>query len=140
MVRDILSGIVTGLAMSTVFLGIIIYAFISTRNLYDRLAARLPASLSPMAFMVLVLVTIPVVWGILGALIGFLYAEIREALPGEGLGSPNAAYTLIILGVVATLMLLVLIVRRRNAIISLTTCLLFAGIFGWILPLLAEWR
>jgi LPXTG-motif cell wall-anchored protein len=61
----------------------------------------------------------------------------------SGLGSSNSIFTVAILCLTVLLMLpaLFLIIRRKKlGWLFFTINLMFAGIFGWLLPLLTHWR
>jgi LPXTG-motif cell wall-anchored protein len=85
----------------------------------------------------------PPAWCIFGAIAGALYNFAADASPNAGLGSSSSVFTLAILCLTVLLMLpaLFLIVRRKKlGWLFFTVNLIFAGIFGWLLPLLAHWR
>lgn len=143
MLRDILAGLVCGLIMGSVSLGALIYIFLTNRDLYDRLAKRLPQGLPPTLIMLSLVVGLPPAWAIFGAVAGALYNLAVDASPSAGLGSSSFIFTLAIICLTALLMLpaLYLIIRRKKpGWLLFTTNLIFAGIFGWLLPLLAHWR
>jgi hypothetical protein len=143
MLMDILAGLVCGLFMGTVFLGALILLFLSNRDIYDRLAKRLPQGIPPTLVMLAVLISLPPAWGIFGAIAGALYNLAIDSAPGSGLGSSNQTFTLAILCLTGLLMLpaLFLIIRRKKlSWLLFVINLVFAGIFGWLLPLLANWR
>jgi hypothetical protein len=143
MLMDILAGLVCGLFMGTVFLGALILVFLSNRDLYDRLARRLPQGIPPTLVILAVVIALPPAWGTFGAIAGALYNLAIDSAPGSGLGSSNQTFTLAILCLTGLLMLpaLFLIIRRKKlGWLLFVINLIFAGIFGWLLPLLAHWR
>jgi hypothetical protein len=144
MLMDILAGIVCGLAMGTVSLGAGIFILFSSRDLYERLAKRMPQGISPTVVMLALLFAVPPTGGIFGAIAGALYNTAVESNSGSGLGSSNLVFTLAILIIAALAMLpasaLILLKRRKWGFLLLVMNIAFAGIFGWLLPLLANWR
>ena len=143
MLMDILAGLVCGLFMGTVFLGALILIFLSNRDIYDRLAKRLPQGIPPALIMLSLLIALPPAWSIFGAIAGALYNLAIDSAPGSGLGSSNQTFTLAILCVTVLPMLpaLFLIIKRKKlSWLLFVINLVFAGIFGWLLPLLANWR
>jgi len=143
MLRDILAGLVCGLIMGSVSLGALIYVFLTNRDLYDRLAKRLPQAVPPTLVMLSLVVGMPPAWTIFGAIAGALYNLAADASPGAGLGSSSSIFTLAIICLTVLLMLpaVFLIIRRKKlGWLFLITNLIFAGLFGWLLPLLAHWR
>jgi hypothetical protein len=143
MLRDILAGIVCGLLMGSVYLGVLVYIFFTSRDIYDRLAKRLPQGVPPVLIMLSLVVGVPPAWALVGIIAGVLYNLAVNAFPGSGLGSSNAIFTIAIIGLTALFMLpaLFLIVKRKKwGWPLLAINLLFAGIFGWILPLLVNFH
>ena len=143
MLMDVVAGIICGLLMGSVFLGALIYIFLTNRDLYDRLAKRLPSGIPPALVMLSLVVGLPPAWALFGIIAGALYHLAVDASPGAGLGSSSSIFTLAILCLTVLLMLpaLFLIIRRKKlGWLFFTTNLAFAGIFGWLLPLLGHWR
>ncbi len=143
MLMDILAGLICGLLLGSVYLGAVIFIFFSNRDLYDRLARRLPQGIPPTLVMLAVVITLPPASGILGAIAGALYNVAIDSAPGSGLGSSNQTFTLAILCLTGLLMLptLFLIIKRKKlGWLLFVINMAFAGIFGWLLPLLAHWR
>lgn len=143
MLMDIVAGLICGLLMSSVFLGALIYIFLTHRDIYDRLAKRLPQGIPPTLVMLSLVLGVPPAWCIFGIIAGALYHLAIDASPGAGLGSSSSVFTLAIICVTVLLMLpaLFLIIRRKKlGWLFFTINLMFAGFFGWLLPLLAHWR
>ena len=143
MLMDILAGLICGLLLGSVSLGALILVFLSNRDLYARLARRLPQGIPPTLVMLAVVITLPPASGIFGAIAGALYNVAIDSAPGSGLGSSNQTFTLAILCLTGLLMLptLFLIIKRKKlGWLLFVINLAFAGIFGWLLPLLANWR
>ena len=76
-------------------------------------------------------------WAVMGGILALLYRVCLEQAPGGGLGSPNLAYTLAILGIALALATPLAIAFRRMIIGVLTITLTFLAIFGWFLPYFA---
>jgi LPXTG-motif cell wall-anchored protein len=143
MLMDVLSGLICGLLMGSVFLGALIYLFLTNRDIYERLAKRLPAGIPPTLVMLSLVVGVPPAWTIFGAIAGALYHMAADTSQGAGLGSSSSIFTLAILCITVLLMLpaLFFVIRRKKlGWLFLGMDLIFAGIFGWLLPLLAHWR
>ena len=143
MLTDILAGIVCGLVMGTIFLGAGIVIIFSNRDIYDRLARRLPPHVTPTMVMLSLLIAVPPGWGLFGTIAGALYNWATDAAPGTGYGSSNSTFTLAILcasGLAMLPTLFFILTRRKWGWLLLVLNLDFAAIFGWLLPLLANWR
>lgn len=137
---DILAGVVCGLAMGTICLGVGIYILMSNRDMYDRLSKFLPQGFSPTVVMLGLVIGVPPVWVLLGAIAGLAYRLVDDSFPNAGLGSPNFVFTVAILCLAALATLILLLIRKRLVWLGLLINIAFAGIFGWLLPLLANWR
>ena len=140
MLTDFLAGVICGLAMGTVFLGVGVYAVMRNRDIYERLEKALPQGLTPTMAMLGYVVGTPVIWAALGGIAGILYSVIADSYPDGGLGSPNLVFTAVILCIAALSLLAVLIVRRSIIRVALPVVAAFTIVFGWLLPLLANWR
>lgn len=72
-----------------------------------------------------------------GILLGLVYHVLNEQFPVPGLGSPNVIYTGGV--VIATVLLVIPIgfILKRVLAGVLTFAAVLAGVFGWVLPLLA---
>ena len=139
MLMDVLAGVVCGLIMGTVSLGAGIYTLYTKPDTYDWLSERLPANLSPTAVMLFVVFAIPPAWAVIGAFGGILYSLTAESF-SDGLGSSNYAYTAGIISLSLLLAVVLSVARRRVLWLGLTIIVLFGGVFGWLLPLIASWR
>lgn len=126
--------------MGTVFLGVGVYIIISHRDLYDRLGKTLPQALPPSAVMLLFVFSVPPLCGITGAFGGLLYHLAEDSSPDGGIGSSNLIFTSSVLGIAALAFILIALIRKAALKYCLPVIIAFAVIFGWILPLLGNWR
>jgi LPXTG-motif cell wall-anchored protein len=137
---DILAGVVCGLAMGTILLGVGIYFLMSNRDVYDRLSKSLPQGITPSVVMLGLVISVPPVWVLFGAVAGLAYRLVDESLPDAGLGSSNFVFTVAILCLAALATTVLLLVRKRLVRLGIFVNISFVGLFGWLLPLLANWR
>ncbi len=140
MIMDTLAGIICGLVMGTVFLGAGIYFVMANRDIYDRLSRLLPEGISPTVVMLGFVVGSPPLWAFMGAIAGLIYHQFEDAYPDSGLGSSNFVFTVAVLVIAALAILIITAIRRRAPRLGLVVSIAFAGIFGWLLPLIANWR
>lgn len=143
MLRDVIAGLICGLLMGSFYLAALIYIFFTNRDLYDRLAKRLPQGIPPVFVMLSLVVGLPPAWCVVGVIAGALYHGAISAFPGSGLGSSNSTFTVAIIGLTALLMLpaLFLIIKRSKwGWPFFAMNIIFVGIFGWALPLLGDLR
>jgi len=137
---DIFAGVVCGLAMGTICLGVGIYILMSNRDMYDRLSKFLPQGISPSVVMLGLVIGAPPVCVLLGVIAGLAYRLVDDSFPNAGLGSPNFVFTVAILCLAVLATLILLLIRKRLVWLGLLINIAFGGIFGWLLPLLANWR
>lgn len=136
-VRAVIAGATSGMVMACVFTpAFALVLFEMIREGSPRLRALL-TRLSPFAVVMPVVVLAYPVWGIVGAVMGILYATSVESAPGGGMGSSNMVYTLSVAGVAALVAAPAALVFRRFVAVVAVLGLSFAGIFGWFLPLFA---
>ena len=137
---DAFAGIVSGLLLGTVFLGVAIFTLASRRDIYDRLSKRLPQGFSPTVILLAIVTVTPILLGLIGGIAGVLYNVAEDASPNAGLGSSSFVFTLAILIVSVLLTIVFFLIQKKPAWLGFIMIAAFAGIFGWILPLLADWR
>ena len=77
--------------------------------------------------------------GALGLLLGLLLAGLEGRSPEGGLGSPNRAFTAFIIATAAIAVGPLALFASRQRLPLLGGGLLFAGVFGWLMPYLAQW-
>jgi len=140
MLMDILAGTVCGLAFASVMLGASVWLLMKNKDAYQRLNGVLPGRLTPGIAMLLTVLAIPPFFGVLGAIAGLLFWLASRSLPDGGLGSSNFVYTLAVLCIGAIVAGAIVALRRRVDWFALTLDIAFIGVFGWLLPLLANWR
>ena len=140
MLMDAFAGIVSGLLLGTVFLGVAIFTLASRRDIYDRLSKRLPQGFSPTVILLAIVTVTPILLGLIGGIAGVLYNVAEDASPNAGLGSSSFVFTLAILIVSVLLTIVFFLIQKKPAWLGFIMIAAFAGIFGWILPLLADWR
>jgi hypothetical protein len=75
----------------------------------------------------------------LGILLGLLLSGLEERSPAGGLGSPNGVFTAFILTTAAIAAGPLAIFAPRLRLPLLAAGLLFAGLFGWLMPYLSLW-
>ncbi len=78
-------------------------------------------------------------WGLVGAVLGGVLLLTEAVAPGGGLFSPNRSYTMSVLLLVAVGGGVALVLtKRRTRLQAGFLSVVFAGVFGWLLPLLAS--
>ena len=129
-----IDGAVLGMLMASVFITVsMISLFLVLKNRREQMMPVMEKYPPMTLAMGTVAVSYPT-WAVMGGVLALLYRVCLEQAPGGGLGSPNLAYTLAILGIALALAAPLAIVFRRMLIGVLTITLTFLVIFGWFLP------
>lgn len=136
MVAQVFAGFVVGFALSLLVapLGAI---QIVRSNGQTGLAQRIaPPGTNIIALSMVLHFAAVMVLTAVGMLLGMLLGGLDERRPAGGLGSPNVAFTLVVVTLTAVLVIPTLVVPaiRRPVIIA---AVLFALAFGWGMPWLA---
>lgn len=75
----------------------------------------------------------------IGMVLGMVLLALEDRRAGAGLGSPNAAFTLLVLAITAIAVLPLALVWPGGRRPLLAGGLVFAGLFGWLMPYMAGW-
>ena len=135
--RALLAGWVTGAAVSFISTAVLLVALVRARARgvqwltgWERVRPALVGIVFVNGMLVL--------WTLLGLLLGALYLWARAHRPAPGLLSPNAAFTVTVVGMLLVSLGLVWFVWRRVGwpVWSISVCA--AAAFGWVLPNLAR--
>ena len=136
---EILSGAACGLFMGTVF--IIVWALAVTSPSRGSLKGPSLLTTPPCSMYISILfpLAVTIFWGFVGGVLGLLYLAARELFPGDGVGSPNQAFTIAVCLLTINILVLGALWFRKKAWWSgYGVGLTFAGIFGWLMPWLAN--
>ena len=134
----VIAGAASGLFMASVFISVgSIILFIIAKNPTPTLKAVL-VKVPYMTLVVgLVALSYPV-WVVFGVALGLLYRAMEGVEPGNAFGSPNVLFTAIVVGATPILSVPPAILFRRVLVGVSVLAITFMGVFGWLLPLLAE--
>ena len=135
----VLAGIVCGYGVALILTPIAAVALLRARVNSPLLARVLPEGTSFVAISVIIHGFAFMTLTALGMLLGLLLSGLEERSPAGGLGSPNGAFTAFILAsaAIAALPLAIYAPRLRRPLVA--GGLLFAGLFGWLMPYLSLW-
>ncbi len=134
---EVFAGFVVGYALAVLVapLGAITLVRSNTRSgLAQRVA---PPGTSVIALSLVLHFAAIITLTAVGLVLGMVLRAIDARRPQAGLGSPNVAYTLLVLALTAVLVIptFALPAARRYAVIA---ALIFAAAFGWAMPWLAQ--
>lgn len=134
----LIAGLASGVFMAQVFITVgCITAFFALKDPPPAVGVIL-ARFPPGVFVMTIVIFSYPVWGVIGIVSAFLFLALQNAVPGEGLGSPNLVYTAFVSLASVALALPVIFLAKRlwSGVAGIT--LSSIAIFGWLLPLLAS--
>ncbi len=135
---EVFSGFVVGYAFSLVFTAVAAVMVIEARGDIPFLTRAIAPNISAIQLAVPMSLLAFLWWTVAGLLLGLFYRAARLHLAGGGLGSPNWPFTLAVLLTTAGFLVVVYYARRGIRWPVLLTAAAFAGMFGWVMPHLAE--
>ena len=128
-----IAGAAGGMLVASVFVSAgTLMLFSLVKDPPPHLASTVKGLSGPLVFGIVVL-AYPT-WAMIGAVMGLAYLGVDEVNPGSGMGSPNLAFTLVVVVTALALAVPPLLLLRRMVAGVLAIALSFAGAFGWFLP------
>ena len=129
-----IAGAASGLLMASVFIAVVpVMLFVLAKEPSPWFRTLL-GGVSPMVLMMGVVVLAFPAWTILGAAIGLLYRAMSSG--ADGAAAPGLYTATVVLASVLLAAPPALLLRRVAVGVGALT-LMFIGVFGWVLPLLA---
>jgi hypothetical protein len=134
---EVFSGFVLGYAMAIILAPLAAIALVRSNDRTGFAQRVAPEGTNVVALAVVVHFAFMLVLTAVGMILGMALAGIEDRRPDGGLGSPNAIYTVVILALTSAIFIPTIIVPaiRRYALYA---ALVFALVFGWGLPWLAQ--
>ena len=136
---EVLAGFVCGYALALVSTPLVALAMMRMRSQVPVLALAVPERV-PLAALTVVLFWFTfLLWTAVGFVFGLILSGFEDRVPEGGLGSPSLAFTLLVVfwSVVAFGPLALLLRAARRYVAA--AAVVFVGVFGWLMPYLAEW-
>lgn len=134
--ESLLAGFVAGYALGLFALGLLATSPHTLIAASRRLQGQFPDNATLPAVFAGFTLTLQASWGVFGLLFGAIYWALRDT--GGGLGSPSLAYTVAMLVLAVGGTAAVWTVQPAWTRRALVSAIYFAGLFGWLLPHLAE--
>ncbi len=134
---EALAGFVCGYGLALAVTPIAAIALVRARLTSPLLQQVLPEGTSLIAVSIILHSFAFLVLTALGILLGILLGGLENRSPAGGLGSPSGAFTAFILAATAIAVgpLALFVPRLRLALLS--SGIVMAGVFGWLMPYLA---
>ncbi len=134
---EIFSGIVCGYALALLVTPVAAVALIRMRAKSEWLRRVVPEETPLLAWSLVMHSFLFLVLTGAGMVLGLLLHGMERRQPDGGLGSPNAAFTLVVIAIAAIAVLPLAVVTRRWRVPLIVAGLTFAATFGWIMPYLS---
>jgi hypothetical protein len=138
-VSEVLAGVVCGYALALVSAPLVALALLRLRSRARFLSIAVPERAPVLALTVVLLWFTFLLWTALGMVFGLALLGFEDRAPQSGLGSPNLAFTLfaVFWSVVAFAPVAIPLKPARRYVFL--AAVVFAGVFGWLMPHLAGW-
>ena len=134
----LIAGFASGAFMAQVFIMVgCVMAFFWLKRPSAGVSVML-ARFPPGVFVMAAVVFAYPAWGVVGIVLAFLFATLRDAAPGGGLGSPNMVYTAGVCVALVALAAPLIVLARRLWPGVVCIALAAVAIFGWMLPIFAS--
>jgi hypothetical protein len=136
---EVFAGLICGYILALVSTPLVALTLLNMRARFPAVERTVPTQVPLLAVAVVIHGFTLMLWTALGMVFGLILSGIEERVPEGGLGSPNGVFTLAVvmwtLVAFAPIIVLLRPVRRQAAAIAI----LFALLFGWLMPYLAQW-
>ena len=134
---EVFAGVVCGFALALIATPLGALTLVRARVGNETVARLMPEGSSLLAVSIILHGFGFLAFTAIGIVFGMMLNGLESSRPAGGLGSPNAAYTALTIGIVAIAVLPLAIVAPRRRVWLLSSGLVFATTFGWAMPWLA---
>jgi hypothetical protein len=136
---EVLAGFVCGYILALLSAPLVAVLIVRLRPRVPFLARAAPEGVPVVALTVVLFGFTFIFWTGLGMVLGLILMGLENRAPEGGLGSPSLAFTLIIVLVSAAACIPAAVLPRPARRYVLASALVFVGVFGWLMPYLAQW-
>ena len=136
---EVFAGFICGYVLALVSAPLAAILLVRARPRAPVVARAVPEQTSVVALTVVLFWFTFLLWTALGMILGLILMGFEDRAPEGGLGSPSLAFTLMIVLVSAAACIPVAVLPRPARRYVLASALVFVGVFGWLMPYLAQW-
>jgi hypothetical protein len=136
---EVLAGFVCGYILALLSAPMVAVLIVRLRPRVPFLARAAPEQVPVVALTVVLFGFTFLLWTGLGMVLGLILMGFEDRAPQGGLGSPSLAFTLIIVLVSVAACIPAALLPRPARRYVLVSALVFVGVFGWLMPYLAQW-
>ena len=133
------AGLICGYALALIATPVLAIALVRARTTSEQLQRLVPQGTSLVTLSIILHGFAMLTLTALGVLLGLLLHGIENGSPAGGLGSPNRVFTAFIIATSVIAVAPLALFSRNLRLPLLAGGLLFAGVFGWLMPYLALW-
>ena len=136
---EVLAGFVCGYILALLSAPLVAVLIVRLRPRVPFLARAAPEQVPVVTLTVVLFGFTFIFWTALGMVLGLILMGLEDRAPEGGLGSPSLAFTLIIVLVSVAACIPAAVLPRPARRYVLVSALVFVGVFGWLMPYLAQW-
>jgi hypothetical protein len=138
-VSEVLAGFICGYALALGSAPLVALALLRLRSRVPTVARAVPEQVPVVALTVVIFGFTFLLWSALGIVFGLTLKGLEERAPEGGLGSPSLAFTLVIVFACAVACIPPALMLRSGRRYVIAAAVVFVGVFGWLMPYLAQW-
>ncbi len=136
--REVFAGLVVGYGLAVFLSPVAALLLLRASRTNAAVRRAVPERTNPLALTMVVHFFGLYLLTALGIVLGLALKGIEDRRPAGGLGSPNATYTALVLGLSLVGALPFALFGRRVRAVALLCAAVAAGLFGWLVPWVAE--
>lgn len=136
--REVLAGLIVGYGLAVFLSPLAAVTLLRASRVHPAVRRAVPERTNPIALTMVVHFFGLYLLTALGIVLGLALKGIEDRRPEGGLGSPNAVYTAMVMGLALILALPVVVAVPRGRSAAAGVALLLAALFGWLVPWVAE--
>lgn len=134
---EVFAGVVCGYGLALLYTPLMAIALVRARVSNPTIARLIPEGTSLIAASITLHTFTFIGFAAIGLIFGLMLNGFESSSPADGLGSTNRTYTAFTLVIVAIAVLPLAAFATRLRAPLLGSGLLFAGVFGWLMPYLS---
>ncbi|HXF50843.1 MAG TPA: hypothetical protein VNM43_04100 [Dehalococcoidia bacterium] len=136
--REVFAGLVVGYGLAVALSPLAALWLLRAARTNAAIRRAVPERTNPLALTMVVHFFGLYLLTALGIVLGLALRGIEDRRPEGGLGSPNVTYTALVLGLAAAAALPIALLGPRWRAAALAGAAVGAGVFGWLVPWVAE--
>ena len=136
--REVFAGLLVGFGLAVFLSPNAAFLLLRASRTSPAVRRAVPERTNPLALTMVVHFFGLYLFTALGIVLGLALKGIEDRRPEGGLGSPNAVYTVLVLGLAVVAALPFAFFGRRARAAAVASAVVAAALFGWVVPWAAE--